>query len=168
MRRRRTVLAIVGIVTGALVLLTFFALREPPAPYEFLRKFKVVETRLEPDRIHRAAILEADFDDVWAEIEKEFKGRQVMVGETSNSYNGVSSRGKLLATQDRGVVRLSDNLNWEFKELMSPPNVQPGRCVVVYTRPPSWFDRATEWIRNLFGGKREPASWTFESQSYSI
>jgi len=164
------VLAIVGIVTGALVLLTVFALREPPAPYEFLRKFKVLETRLARDRIHRAAFLEADFDAVWAEIEKEFKGRQVMVGESAGTFNGVSSRGKLLATQDRGVVRLSDDLNWEFgnNRMMSPPNVQPGRCVVVYTRPPTWFDRAAEWIRNLFGGKREPANWTFESQSYSI
>jgi hypothetical protein len=145
-------LAVVLIAGG--ILMT----QEAASPYAFLNKYQVAEKRSSEDGKLRILVLKADVNAIWGDIQSEFRGRRVFASSGSLALNGSLTEYKSLGT-DEGLIKVSNDLafaNDGFGTTLRDPEVKPGYCAVAFTRPKTIFDKAVDWIRNLFGTPPPP------------
>ena len=139
---------ILGAVLTVVLATVAFLMQEPPIPYGFITKFPIDSRRNSSDGAMRVVVLKASVDSVIEAMRSELKAKVIMSGESQTNFNGIQTRSATLVTQD-GALTVSDNLEVPAGPEENPL-LRPGYCVVSYTRPKSYFDRAMEWIQNLF------------------
>ncbi|HJP82709.1 MAG TPA: hypothetical protein VJ835_04315 [Fimbriimonadaceae bacterium] len=139
---------ILGTALAVVLATVGFLMQEPPIPYGFISKFPIDARKNSTDGKMRVVILKAPVDEVIAAMDAELKSKAIMSGEAQTNFNGIQTRSATLVTPD-GALTVSNNLDVDAGPEQYP-SLKPGYCTVSYTRPKSYFDRAMEWIQNLF------------------